>query len=42
MSAYEDDADKLADHITEECDDPYCHICMEEEEEEEGEEDDPR
>ena len=34
MSQYEDDANKLAEHIPEECDDPYCQICLEEDEEE--------
>ena len=30
MSAYEDDADRLADHTRETCDDPFCQICIEE------------
>ena len=29
MSAYDDDADRLAEHVTEECDDPFCQICWE-------------
>ncbi len=31
MSAYDDDADRLAEHIAEVCDDPFCQICMEDE-----------
>ncbi len=34
MSAYEDDAGKLCEHIPEECDDPFCQICIEAEREE--------
>jgi hypothetical protein len=30
MSAYEDDADRMAEHIYP-CDDPYCQICHDEE-----------
>ena len=31
MTAYDDDADRLAEHVPEECDDPFCQICMGEE-----------
>ena len=30
MSAYEDDAEILADHISSEWGDPYCQLCLEE------------
>lgn len=32
MSAYEEDADRLAEHVADECDDQFCQICIEEEE----------
>lgn len=32
MSAYEEHADRLAEHVPEECDDPFCQICDEMEE----------
>ena len=31
MSAYEEDADRLAEHVADECDDQFCQICIEEE-----------
>jgi hypothetical protein len=34
MLAYEDDAEKLADHIPSECDDSYCQLCIDLEESE--------
>lgn len=34
MSQYEDDADRLADHNPETCDEPFCLLCHEEDEEE--------
>ena len=32
MSAYEDDADRLAEHDPATCEDPFCQICDEESE----------
>lgn len=32
MSAYEEDADRFAEHTRDTCEDPFCQICIEEDE----------